>query len=75
MDYGALDLASTVAGGNCLFELSRHLYKDIYLVQEMDIDTKQPRPGFASWPDVPTEPMDEFQTTATTFVRIARVTH
>ncbi len=75
MDYGALDLATAISDTNCLYELSRHLYKDIYLIQEMNIDTKEPQPGFASWPNVPTEPVLEFQTTATTFVRIARVTH
>jgi len=75
MDYGSLDLGSAVASRNCLFELSRHLYKDIYLIQEMDIDTKQPTHGFASWSDVPLETMLEFQITASAFVRIARVTH
>jgi hypothetical protein len=75
MDYGSLDLGSAVADRNCLFELSRHLYDDIYLVQEVDYDTKLPRAGFASWPDVPTVPVLEFQSTASSFVRIARVTH
>jgi hypothetical protein len=75
MDYGSLDLSTSVAEGNSLFELSRHLYKDIYLIQEMDLETKQPRPGFGSWPNVPLEPVLDFQITATTFVRIARVTH
>jgi hypothetical protein len=73
MDYGSLDLSSAVASRNCLFELSRHLYKDIYLIQEMDIETKQPMHGFASWADVPLETVLEFQITASAFVRIARV--
>jgi hypothetical protein len=75
MDYGSLDLSSAVADRRCLYELSRHLYKDIYLIQEMDLETKEPRPGFAAWPDVPLEPALEFQITASEFVRIARVTH
>jgi uncharacterized membrane protein len=73
MDYGSLDLGSAVADRRCLFELSRHLYKDIYLVQEMNIDTKEPKPGFTSWSDVPLEAALEFQITATEYVRIARV--
>jgi hypothetical protein len=75
MDYGARDISVATSDRNCLYELSRHLYSDIYLVQELDLETKQPRPGFTAWPDVATEPVLEFQTTDSTFVRVARVTH
>jgi 4-amino-4-deoxy-L-arabinose transferase-like glycosyltransferase len=74
MDYGALDISLATADRNCLFELSRHLYKDIYLVQEMDLDTKQPLSGFAAWPDVATETEVEFQNTDSSYVRVSRVT-
>jgi hypothetical protein len=74
-DYGALDISIATGNRNCLYELSRHLYKDIYLIQEMDLETKKPRSGFEAWPDVPTEPVLEFQNTDSIFVRIARVTH
>jgi 4-amino-4-deoxy-L-arabinose transferase-like glycosyltransferase len=73
MDYGARDISAATADRNCLLELSRHLYKDIYLIQEMDLDTKKPRPGFAAWPDVPTESVLDFQNTDSTSIRISRV--
>jgi 4-amino-4-deoxy-L-arabinose transferase-like glycosyltransferase len=73
MDYGALDISTFGIDRGCLTELSRHLYKDIYLVQEMDLDTRQPLPGFATWPDVETETVLEFQSTDSSSVRIARV--
>ena len=73
MDYGALDISTAAANLNPLYELSRHLYKDIYLVQQIDLTTGKPLPGFAVWPDVQTETMLEFQNTESESVRIARV--
>jgi hypothetical protein len=73
MDYGALDISTAVSDRGLLLELSRHLYKDIYLVQEVDLATGQPLPGFASWPDVEAETVLEFQNTDSASVRIARV--
>jgi 4-amino-4-deoxy-L-arabinose transferase-like glycosyltransferase len=73
MDYGALDISLAGTDRSVLLELSRHLYQDIYLVQEIDLETDQPRPDFATWPDVPTETVFEFQNTDTEAVRIARV--
>jgi hypothetical protein len=72
MDYGALDISANADRGP-LFELSRHLYRDIYLVQEVDLGTGQPLPAFAPWPDIEKETVFEFQNTDTTSVRIARV--
>jgi hypothetical protein len=73
MDYGALDISTAVSDRGALLELSRHLYKDIYLVQEVDLATGQPLAGFAAWPDVETETVMEFQNTDSASVRIARV--
>lgn len=73
MNYGALDLSTTIANRQALFELSRHLYKDIYVIQEMDLESKKPMNGFASWPDVTLQPVLEFQNTESIFVRISRV--
>ncbi|MGC4088854.1 MAG: hypothetical protein QM756_13330 [Polyangiaceae bacterium] len=72
-EYGANHLASAQADRNSLFELSRKLYQDVYLIQEFDIDTKRVSPGFEVWPDVPMEVMLEFQNTDRSFVRISRV--
>ncbi len=73
MDYGALDISIAGADRNCLFELSRHLYRDIYVIQEISYQTKQPLPGFAVWPDVPMETVLAFQSSDSTYIRIARV--
>lgn len=73
MDYGAVDISGADANRGLLNELSRKLYKDAYLVQEVDLETRKPLPGFDVWQDVPTDPVEEFQNTDSSFVRISRV--
>jgi len=72
-DYGAMNIVD--APRSLLYELSRHLYEDIYLVQEVDLATHRPQKKFDPWPDVATQAVLEFQNTADTSVRIARVVH
>jgi hypothetical protein len=73
MDYGSVDITLADADRSPLYELSRHLYRDIYLVQEVDLATSKPLPAFDAWPDVEKETVFEFQNTDSTSVRIARV--
>jgi 4-amino-4-deoxy-L-arabinose transferase-like glycosyltransferase len=75
MDYGALDISSANADRTPLLELSRKLYRDIYMIQEVSLDTWQPLPGFDVWQDVEKQVVHEFQNTASTFIRISRITH
>lgn len=75
MNYGALDISVANADRSPLLELSRHLYDDIYLVQEVDLNTHEPLPAFNAWPDVPKETVLEFQNTDSLSVRIAKVKH
>lgn len=75
MNYGALDISQGNSDRSPLLELTRHLYQDVYLVQEVDLNTRQPLPGFDVWPDTPKETLLEFQNTDTISVRVARVRH
>ena len=72
-DYGALDISSALTDRGPLLELSRHLYEDVYLIQEVDLNTNQPQQQFNVWPDVPKETVFEFQNTDSTSVRIAKL--
>jgi len=72
-DYGALDISTLRNNRQPLFELSRRLFEDIYLVQEVDLNTRRAPPKFDPWPDVATETVLEFQNTDSVLVRIARV--
>jgi hypothetical protein len=71
-EYGAVDI-STASSAGLLMELSRKLYHDVYLIQEVDLNSRRPRPGFDVWPNVELETVHEFQNTDSTFVRIGRV--
>jgi hypothetical protein len=73
MDYGALDISLANEDRSPLVELSRHLYQDVYLVQEVELATGQPLPAFVGWPDVETETMIEFQSDDSLSIRIVRV--
>jgi hypothetical protein len=70
-EYGATDISTANSG--LLNELSRKLYEDIYLIQEVDLTSRRPRPGFDVWPNVELETVYEFQNTDSTYVRIGRV--
>ncbi|HWA76265.1 MAG TPA: glycosyltransferase family 39 protein [Polyangiaceae bacterium] len=73
MDYGASDISTADSNRNLLFELSRALYHDIYMIQEVSLDTHQPLPGFDTWRDVEKQSVHEFQNTDSTLIRISRI--
>jgi hypothetical protein len=73
MDIGALDISSALTDRGPLLELSRHLYQDVYLIQEVDLNTKQPLQQFDVWPEVPKDTVMEFQNTDSASVRIAKL--
>lgn len=73
MDYGATDISTADSNRGLLVELSRKLYRDIYMIQEVTLDTRVPLPNFNTWREVEKEPVHEFQNTDSTFIRISRV--
>jgi hypothetical protein len=73
MDYGSMDLSVAKQGTDLLFELSRHLYRDVYVIQEIDLTTKKPLPEFEIWPDKKKESVLEFQNAENSTVRISRM--
>jgi hypothetical protein len=73
MDYGSMDLAVAKQGTDLLFELSRHLYHSVYVIQEIDLTTKKPLPDFEIWPDKKKEPVLEFQNAENSTVRLSRI--
>jgi len=75
MNYGALDFDAAKQDPNLLEALSRHLFFDIYLVQQIDLTTHKPLPQFEIWPEQASIPMVEFQNDANATVRISRLVH
>ena len=59
-----------------LFEaFARHLFYDVYLVQQIKLSTNQPLPGYELWPDRRLETRLEFQNDADVLIRISRLAH
>lgn len=75
MEYGSIDLVVAKQSQDLLIELSRRLYKDIYVIQEISLDTNKPLADFEIWPDHPMETVLEFQNTESTSVRVAKIKH
>ena len=73
MEYGALDFETARQDATLLDSLSRRLFYDIYVVQQIDLTTRKPMPQFRIWPDRAKIPMLEFQNDANATVRISRV--
>ncbi len=75
MDYGAMDF-ETARHDRFLFEaFARHLFYDVYLVQQIRLSTNQPLPGYELWPDRRRETRLEFQNDADVLIRISRLAH
>lgn len=75
MEYGATDFESARNDPSLLEGLSRRLFYDVYLVQQVDLGTRKPVPQNEIWPDRPRTTMIEFQNDANATVRISRLDH
>ena len=75
MSYGSVDFETAKNDASVLEGLTRHLFYDIYLVQQIDLGTNQPMPQYQIWPERARVPMLEFQNDANATVRISRLVH
>jgi hypothetical protein len=73
MEYGATDFDAAKQDPGLLDALSRRLFFDIYLVQQVDLTTHKPLPQHDIWPDRARQTMIEFQNDANATVRISRL--
>ncbi len=73
MEYGATDFDNARQDAGLLEAWSRHLFYDMYVVQQIDLSTRKPMPQFEIWPDRPKQTMLEFQNDANATVRISKL--
>jgi hypothetical protein len=73
MEYGSLDFETAKQDPTLLDSLSRRLFFDIYLVQQIDLTTGKPLPQFEIWPERAKQTMVEFQNDANATVRVSRL--
>jgi hypothetical protein len=73
MDYGAMNFETAKRDPYLFTALERRLFQDVYVIQHIELSTREPRPGYAIWPDRTLETVHEFQNDANVLVRISRV--
>jgi hypothetical protein len=73
MEYGALDYDGAKQDPALLAAFDRHLFYDMYLVQQIDLSNGKPLPAFEIWPERKRETMLEFQNDGNQSVRISRL--
>ncbi|MBN1611167.1 MAG: glycosyltransferase family 39 protein [Polyangiaceae bacterium] len=75
MGYGAMDF-ETARNDRFIFKaFARHLFYDIYLVQQVRLSTNELLPAYDIWPDRRLQTMLEFQNDADVLIRISRLAH
>jgi len=75
MDYGAMSFAAARQDPVIFDAFARHLFYDIYVVQQIALSTNSPLPGYELWPTRRFETMLEFQNDANVLIRISRLAH
>jgi len=75
MDYGAMNFEDARKDSFLFVALARHLFYDIYVIQQIQISTNEPLPGYDIWPTHKLDTVLEFQNDANVLIRISRVAH
>lgn len=75
MDYGAMSFEAARRDPFIFEAFDRHLFYDIYVVQQIRLSTSSPLPGYDIWPTRRLETMLEYQNDADVLIRISRLGH
>jgi hypothetical protein len=75
MDYGAMSFEAARQDPFIFEAFARHLFYDIYVVQQIKLSTGSPLAGYDLWPTRRLETMLEYQNDADVLIRISRLGH
>ncbi|HET7545375.1 MAG TPA: glycosyltransferase family 39 protein [Polyangiaceae bacterium] len=75
MNYGAMSFESARRDPYLSTAFERHLFYDIYLIQQVKLSTNELLPGYEIFPDRPLQTLLEFQNDADVLVRVSRLGH
>jgi Dolichyl-phosphate-mannose-protein mannosyltransferase len=73
MDYGAMSFESARRDPHLLTAFKRHLFQDVYLIQQIRLSTNEPLPGYEIGPIGEFDAVYEFQNDADVLVRVSRL--
>jgi Dolichyl-phosphate-mannose-protein mannosyltransferase len=75
MDYGAMNFDAAKRDPYLLTAFARHLFYDVYVIQQVRLSNNEPLPGYDLWPNRKLTPVLEFQNDADVLIRISRLAH
>jgi len=75
MNYGAMSFENARSDPYLFTALGRHLFYDVYVIQQLELSTNQPLPGFEFWSTRKLDTVLEFQNDADVLIRVSRVSH
>jgi len=75
MNYGAMSFENARSDPYLFTALGRHLFYDVYVIQQLALSTNQPLPGFEFWSTRKLDTVLEFQNDADVLIRVSRVSH
>ena len=75
MDYGAMSFEAARQDPFLFEAFARHLFYDIYVVQQIKLSTNSPLPGYDLPPTRRLETVLEYQNDADVLIRISRLSH
>jgi len=73
MQYGAMSFEAARHDPFIFDAFARHLFYDIYVVQQIKLSTNSPLPGYDIWPTRRLETMLQYQNDADVLIRISRL--
>jgi len=73
MEYGAMSFEQARQDRFIFDAFDRHLFYDIYVVQQIRLSTNSPLPGYDIWPERRLETMLQYQNDADVLIRISRL--
>ncbi len=73
MNYGAMSFDAARRDPYLLTALSRRLFQNVYVIQQVELSTGDILPGYEIWPERSFETVLEFQNDADVLVRVSRV--
>ena len=75
MNYGAMNFETAKNDPYLFTAFARHLFYDVYVIQQVRLSTNEPLPGYEIWPTRKLDSVLEFQNDADVLVRISRLAH
>lgn len=75
MNYGAMSFESARNDPYLFTAFARHLFYDVYVIQQIKLSKNEPLPGYEIWPTHKLDPVLEFQNDADVLIRISRLAH